>query len=113
MYRWVIQVLSFLTAGMAGSLVTIGRDIDMLVKRKESSICEAVQFKDDPDVLCELNRHIDPLRISYRNPHKPVILIEREAGQDVIHINDWVIMDQGNIHIMDDLQFRHFYDIIQ
>ena len=85
----------------------------MLAKRKESQIVTAIQFKDDPMVLSELNMHIDPLRISYRNPHRPVVLIERESGQDVIHVNDWVIFDQGIVHIMDDNAFRHYYEMIE
>lgn len=61
--------------------------------RKKPVIIEAVQFKDDADVLCELSAFIDnqDLRVDYADPENPVLKIETLEGVMKASVGDYII----------------------
>lgn len=60
--------------------------------RKKPVVIEAIQFKDDPDTLIEIQEFMQSeLRISYENPDAPVIKIETLEGIMDASIGDWII----------------------
>ena len=61
--------------------------------RKKPVIIEAVHFKDDADVLCELSAFIDnqDLRVDYADPENPVLKIETLEGVMKASVGDYII----------------------
>lgn len=60
--------------------------------RKKPVVIEAIQFKDDPDTLIEIQEFMQSeLRISYENSDTPVIKIETLEGVMDASIGDWII----------------------
>ncbi len=61
--------------------------------RKKPVEVEAVQFKDDADVLCELSAFIDnqDLRVNYADPENPVLKIETLEGVMKASVGDYII----------------------
>lgn len=61
--------------------------------RKKPVEVEAVQFKDDADVLCELSAFIDnqDLRVDYADPENPVLKIETLEGVMKASVGDYII----------------------
>ena len=60
--------------------------------RKKPIVIEAIQFKnDDPETLVAINELLDPMRVSYRNPKHPVIIIDTLEGEMTAQIGDWII----------------------
>jgi len=56
-------------------------------------VIEAVQFKDDPDVLIEIQEFMGggELRVSYEKPDNPVIKIETLEGVMEASVGDYII----------------------
>lgn len=61
--------------------------------KKKPVVIEAIQFKDDPDTLIEIQEFMggDDLRISYANPDNPVIKIETLEGVMEASVGDYII----------------------
>lgn len=61
--------------------------------RKKPVEVEAVQFKDDAEVLCELSAFIDnqDLRVDYADPENPVLKIETLEGVMKASVGDYII----------------------
>lgn len=60
--------------------------------RKKPVVIEAVQFKDDPDTLIEIQEFMQSeLRISYEKSDAPVIKIETLEGVMDAAVGDWII----------------------
>lgn len=61
--------------------------------RKKPVEVEAVQFKDDANVLCELSAFIDnqDLRVNYEDPENPVLKIETLEGVMNASVGDYII----------------------
>lgn len=60
--------------------------------RKKPIVIDALKFVDDsPDTLCQFSVFMGPVRISYRNPRRPVILIQTPEGEMSASIGDWII----------------------
>ncbi len=61
--------------------------------KKKPVVIDAIQFKDDPDTLIEIQEFMGggELRISYKNPDNPVIKIETLDGVMDAAIGDFII----------------------
>lgn len=60
--------------------------------RKKPVIIDAVQFTDDSfETTQAINELLDPLRVSYRNPKHPVLIIDTLEGEMTARIGDWII----------------------
>ena len=60
--------------------------------RKKPVVIDAVQFTDDEfETTQAINELLDPLRVSYRNPKQPVIIIDTLEGEMTARIGDWII----------------------
>lgn len=61
--------------------------------RKNPVVIDAIQFKDDPDTLIEIQEFMGggELRISYENPDNPVIKIETLEGVMEASVGDFII----------------------
>ena len=60
--------------------------------RKRPIVIEAVQFKDNPDTLIEIQELMQSdLRVSYEKPDKPVIKIETLEGTMEASVGDYII----------------------
>ena len=61
--------------------------------RKKPVVIEAIQFIDEPTKLEELSRFIDnqDLRVSYKEPKTPKLIIETLEGEMQASIGDYII----------------------
>ena len=60
--------------------------------RKKPIVIEAVQFKDNPGTLIEIQELMQSdLRVSYEKPDKPVIKIETLEGTMEASVGDYII----------------------
>ena len=60
--------------------------------RKKPVVIEAVEFKDEIHCFEELDKlEMDPIRVDYKNPDKPVIKIETLEGIMIGQVGDFII----------------------
>lgn len=59
--------------------------------RKKPVIIEAIQFQDNDSVLEISKMGLDPVRISYKDPEKPVLIIPTFEGDHIASIGDYII----------------------
>lgn len=61
--------------------------------KKKPVVIDAIQFKDDPDTLIEIQEFMGggELRISYANPDNPVLKIETLEGVMEASVGDFII----------------------
>lgn len=61
--------------------------------RKKPVVIEAVQFLDNPEILCELSEFIttQDLRVNYEDPENPVLKIETLEGVMNASVGDYII----------------------
>ena len=83
--------------------------------RKKPVVIEAIQFKDDtPETLTEINKILDPVRVSYHNPKHPVIIIPTLEGEMTAQIGDWIIQGvNGEIYPCKPDIFEKTYDKVE
>lgn len=86
----------------------------MLAQKKPVTIeCEV--FEDTTDCLMDLqdNLGIDPLRVSYRNPEQPVLMIETLEGTMIANVGDYIIKGvHGEFYPCKPDIFKETYDLI-
>lgn len=61
--------------------------------KKKPVVIDAIQFKDDPDTLIEIQEFMggSELRISYAKPNNPVLKIETLEGVMDASVGDFII----------------------
>ena len=61
--------------------------------QKRPVMVEAIQYDDKSETYIELQEKfgIDPIRISYKNPDAPILIIETLEGEMKAHIGDYII----------------------
>lgn len=61
--------------------------------QKRPVMVEAIQYDDKPETDIELQEKfgIDPIRISYKNPDDPILIIETLEGEMKARIGDYII----------------------
>jgi len=60
--------------------------------RKKPVVIEAVRFEDTPECLVELSQLMErDIRVDYRDPKDPVLIIETLEGDRQAHVGDYII----------------------
>ena len=61
--------------------------------QKRPVMVEAIKYDDKPETDIELQEKfgIDPIRISYKNPDAPILIIETLEGEMKARIGDYII----------------------
>ncbi|MBZ1505966.1 hypothetical protein J6K59_01435 [Leuconostoc mesenteroides] len=61
--------------------------------QKKPVVVEAIQYDDKPETDIELQEKfgIDPVRVSYKNPDDPILIIETLEGEMKAHVGDYII----------------------
>ena len=61
--------------------------------QKRPVMVEAIQYDDKSETDIELQEKfgVDPVRVSYKNPDDPILIIETLEGEMKAHIGDYII----------------------
>lgn len=69
------------------------KEVIMNKYQKKPVVIEAIQYDDEPETDIELQEKfgIDPVRVSYKNPDDPILIIETLEGEMKAHVGDYII----------------------
>lgn len=69
------------------------KEVIMNKYQKKPVVIEAIQYDDKPETDIELQEQfgIDPVRVSYKNPDDPILIIETLEGEMKAHVGDYII----------------------
>ena len=84
--------------------------------RKKPVVIEALQFLDEPQRLTELSSFIDdqPLRVSYKDPENPKLILQTLEGEIQASVNDYIIKGvDGEFYPCKPDIFEKTYEIIE
>ena len=87
----------------------------MMIKKykKKPVVIEAMQFNDDPEHLVYLSHFINnqDLRVSYKDPENPKLILETLEGQMQASVGDFIIKGvQGEFYPCKPDIFKDTYD---
>lgn len=64
----------------------------MTLFKKKPVVIKAIQFTDDsPETLAKISEFMGKIRLSYRNPKRPVIIVHTLEGDMTAMLGDWII----------------------
>jgi len=86
------------------------KKVRLLRYTKKAPIVTAIQFVDDSsETLSEINKLVDPLRVSYRSS-EPVIIINSKFNNEVIcAIGDYIVLEGSDFYVYSSISFQQTF----